>query len=81
VIWFEKEKVLYAGCLVKSVEDNTLGNLSDASVKDYARTLENVRNKCRNPKYIIPGHNAWTNTNSLKHTLKMAQQLNEKNKR
>ncbi|HEV8507762.1 MAG TPA: BlaB/IND/MUS family subclass B1 metallo-beta-lactamase [Chitinophagaceae bacterium] len=78
VIWFEKERVLYGGCLVKSVDDNNLGNLSDASVIDYATTIKNVQEKCKNPKYIITGHNDWTNINSLEHTLKMAGQLNEK---
>jgi metallo-beta-lactamase class B len=80
VIWFKKQKVLYGGCLVKSVEDSTLGNLADASVKDYSATIKNVQGKCKNPKYIIPGHNDWTNTASLKHTLEMAQELKQKNK-
>jgi metallo-beta-lactamase class B len=75
VIWFEKEKVLYGGCLIKSVEDNTLGNLSDASINDYAETIRNVQRKCRRPKYVITGHNDWTSTRSLQHTLKMAQKL------
>ena len=79
VIWFEKEKILYGGCLIKSVEDNTLGNLSDANITDYAATIKNVQQKCKNPKYIIPGHNDWTNTKSLRHTLKMAQKLKRKN--
>ncbi len=77
VIWFEKQKVLYGGCLIKSMDDNTLGNLSDASVKDYSTTIENVQKKYRKPKYIIPGHNDWTNTESLKHTLEMARKLKE----
>ncbi|MBI3481942.1 MAG: MBL fold metallo-hydrolase [Bacteroidetes bacterium] len=78
VIWFEKEKVLYGGCLIKSTADSSLGNLSDASVPDYAATLNNVQKKCREPKYIIPGHNDWASVKSLEHTLKMAQQLNRK---
>ncbi len=79
VIWFEKEKLLYGGCLVKSVDDSDLGNLGDASVTDYSTTIKNVRERCKNPKYIIPGHNDWTNTGSLEHTLKMAQELKQKN--
>ena len=78
VIWFEKERILYGGCLVKSVEDDNLGNLSEASVKDYAATIKNVREKCKNPKYIVTGHNDWININSLEHTLEMAVQLNGK---
>ena len=72
VIWFGKEKILYAGCLIKSIEDKTLGNLADASKSEYANTINNVREKCKNPKHIIPGHSDWTSTLSLEHTLKMA---------
>ena len=79
VFWFEKEKILYGGCLIKSVADNSLGNLSDANVKEYATTLKNVRKKCRKPKFIIPGHNDWTSTRSLQHTLTLAEQLKKKN--
>jgi metallo-beta-lactamase class B len=81
VIWFEKEKLLYGGCLIKSVGDSTLGNLSDANVKEYATTIKNVRGMCKKPKYIIPGHNDWMNTKSLEHTLQMAEELKQKNDR
>lgn len=75
VIWFEKEKVLYGGCLIKSTDDNTLGNLGDANVKAYSTTVKKVIEKCRNPLYVIPGHNNWNTTKSLEHTLKMAEKL------
>jgi metallo-beta-lactamase class B len=78
VIWFEKERVLYGGCLIKSAEDNDLGNLSDASVKDYEITIRNVQDKCKKPKYIITGHNDWVNIKSLEHTLEIAEQLYRK---
>ena len=78
VIWFDKEKILYGGCLIKSTEADDLGNLEDANVKEYATSIENVQKKCKHPKYIIPGHLDWTNTNSLEHTLKLAQQSEKK---
>ncbi len=78
IIWFEKEKILYGGCLVKSVDDNNLGNLADASVKDYPTTIKNVLEKCKAIKFLITGHNDWTNTKSLHHTLRMAEQLKQK---
>lgn len=81
VIWFKKEKILYGGCLIKGVDDENLGYLGDANVIEYASTLENVQEKCRNPKFIIVAHSDWKNTNSLKHSLKMAQELKKKNQR
>ena len=79
VIWFEKEKILYGGCLIKSVEDDGLGNLADANVKEYATTIKNVLKKYKKPAFVIPGHSDWSNTGSVKHTLKMAEQLKKKN--
>lgn len=78
VLWFEKEKILYGACLVKSADADNLGYLGDASEKDYAMTIKNVLKKCQNPKFIIPGHDDWTDINSLNHTLKLAQALKKK---
>ena len=81
VIWFKKQRILYGGCLIKSTEDDDLGNLADASITDYAATIKKVQLKCKNPKYIITGHDDWTDTSSLQHTLLMAQQLKQKSTR
>ncbi len=75
VVWFAKEKVLYGGCLIKSAAARTLGNLEDANRNEYAQTIRNVQSRCRNPKYIITGHDDWKDPNSLKRTLEMAEKL------
>ena len=79
VIWFSKEKILYGGCLIKGADDESLGYLGDANVKAYATTLQNVRNKFKDPKAIIIAHSDWHNLNSLKHSIEMAEEL-RKNK-
>jgi len=78
VIWFDKEKLLYGGCLVKSTEAEDLGNLSDANVKAWATTIKNIQHKFGNPDYIIPGHMDWHSKESLTHTLDLIQQYEEK---
>jgi metallo-beta-lactamase class B len=75
VIWFEKQKILYGGCLVKSTDDSTLGNLGDADVKTYATTVKNVIDKFKKPRFVIPGHNSWQDPGSLQHTYNMAKEL------
>jgi len=79
VIWFEGEKILYGGCLVKSTEADNLGNLSDADVKAWAFTIKNIQHKFKTPRYIVPGHNDWHSTRSLSHTLDLIQQYEGKN--
>lgn len=78
VIWFEKEKILYGGCLIKGASDKTLGYLGDANTAAYATTLQHVQQKCQNPQHIIVAHSDWANLNSLKHSIKLAKRLKKK---
>ena len=77
VIWFNQEKILYGGCLVKSAEAGDLGNLSDANVKEWRFTIQHIQEKFKNPNYIIPGHMEWTGRESLTHTLHLIKQYED----
>jgi glyoxylase-like metal-dependent hydrolase (beta-lactamase superfamily II) len=76
VVWFAKEKVLYGGCFVKSASAEDLGYLGDADVKEWEKSIRKVQSKCKKPQYIIPGHEDWTDTQSLNHTLKLVKEYN-----
>ncbi len=78
VIWFEKEKILYGGCFVKSTETNDIGNIADANVKAWPQSVKNTIKKFTNAKYIIPGHFAWADNKSLEHTLKLLEENSNK---
>ena len=78
VVWFDKEKVLYGGCFVKSAEAEDLGYLGDADVNEWEKSIKKVQTKFKNPKYIIPGHDDWTDMESLNHTLKLVQEYKTK---
>ncbi len=77
VAWFEKEKVLYGGCLVKSVEATDLGNVEEANVQEWPATIKNLQVKFKNPKFIIPGHQSWTSKKSLDHTLMLIKKYKQ----
>ena len=81
VVWFGKEKVLYGGCLVKSTEAASLGNLEDANTKAWVTTIQKLQNKFAHPAFIIPGHQGWTSNQSLIHTLALLKEYNTKNTR
>lgn len=76
VVWFNKEKILYGGCFIKSAEAKDLGFLGDANVKEWEKSIKKVQSKFNNAKYIITGHDDWKNLTSLNHTLKMVQEYN-----
>lgn len=78
VISFNKEKILYGGCLIKGAEAEDLGNLEDGNIMEYESTLRKVHQRYPNPMHIIPAHSDWKNINSLKHSIKMANDLKKK---
>lgn len=78
VIWFNKEKILYAGCLIKGTGDKTLGYLGDADTVAYESTLKKVQAKFQNPAYIIISHSDWNDVHSLQHSIKLAKKLKRK---
>lgn len=81
IVWFDKEKILYGGCLIKGADARDLGYLGDANILQYEMTLKKVQKKCPDPKYIIVSHHDWDNNNSLKHSIKLSKKLKKKNYR
>lgn len=78
VVWFEKEKILYGGCFIKSTESPGLGNVADANIGEWQNSVKRVMKKYPDPEWVIPGHFGWQNRNSLKHTLKLIRKAQEK---
>lgn len=78
VLWFDQEKILYGGCLIKGAEARDLGYLEDGNTVEYEATLRNVQKKYPHPGFIIVSHHDWNNTHSLKHSIRMAKQLKRK---
>lgn len=78
VVWFNKERIIYGACLIKSFEDEDLGFLGDANKDAYAATLRTVKQRCPSPKFVIVGHGNWSRTTSLDHSIKMADELRKK---
>ncbi|MBX7180981.1 MAG: subclass B1 metallo-beta-lactamase [Bacteroidia bacterium] len=71
VIWFEDQALLFGGCLVKSVEATNLGNLEDADVKKWERTLLHLMDRFKQAKWVIPGHQDWSGKVAIKHSLNL----------
>lgn len=69
VVWLPQQKILFGGCFVKSTETNSIGNIADADIMQWPASIKNVMSKYRDAKYVIPGHQSWSNPNGLQHTL------------
>jgi metallo-beta-lactamase class B len=75
VIWLPQSKVLFGGCLIKSLDATDIGNLADANLSAWPSSIANVKANFKGIKYVIPGHQGWQgDTSMFGHTVKLASQ-------
>lgn len=77
-VWIPDKKILFGGCLIRSMDSKGLGNLSDAVVNDWDTTVEKVMKKYPEIKTVIPGHGDLGGIELLSHTIELVDK--EKNK-
>jgi metallo-beta-lactamase class B len=71
VIWIPSEKILFPGCMVKDIQSKTLGNLSEANVEEWLKTIQKVIDKFPSAEIVIPGHGQAGGKDLLRHTQKL----------
>ncbi len=77
-VWIPGKKILFGGCLIKSINSRELGNLSDAVVADWDLTIKKLMKKYTDIKTVIPGHGNFGGAELLTHTIELVEA--EKNK-
>lgn len=75
-VWIPDKKILFGGCLVKSVTSRDLGNLSDAVVEDWDLTIESLLNHYPEVKIVVPGHGDPGGAELLHHTITLIENEN-----
>lgn len=77
VVWLERERILFGGCLVKSYDAGSIGNLSDAVVDQWPGTIHRVSKRFPKARVVIPGHGSVGGREALKRTLALLAGLNQ----
>lgn len=73
VAWIPDEKVLFAGCLVKAMNAENLGNTSEADLEAYPETLEKLTNQYKNAEIVVPGHGRPGGHDFIRHTIALSK--------
>ncbi len=76
VVWLPRSKILFGGCLTRSLVSKNLGNIADALIIDWPTTMQNIIVKYQGINIVIPGHGASGGRELLTHTLELARQAN-----
>ena len=70
VVFVPSEQTLFGGCMVKSLKSGK-GNLADASVNKWSKTILKVKKAYPTVKYVIPGHGKHGGVELLDYTINM----------
>jgi metallo-beta-lactamase class B len=69
VTWIPSERILFGGCMVKDLKSETLGNMTDADLREWPKTIARVIAAYPSANIVIPGHGPFGGPELLKHTL------------
>jgi len=68
VTWIPSERILFAGCMIRSADSEDLGNTADGDLNSYPATVDRLINRFSFAKIVIPGHGQFGGPELLKHT-------------
>jgi len=72
IAYVPKDEVIFGGCLIKSLKAGK-GNLKDANIKAWSRTVSSIKSDFPDIKVVIPGHGRLGDIALLDYTIKMFQ--------
>ncbi|QKG83666.1 subclass B1 metallo-beta-lactamase [Kroppenstedtia pulmonis] len=68
-VWFPQDRLLFGGCLIRSREYQDLGNVAEANLKEWPKSVQKVIDRYPRAERVVPGHGMWGDTSLLTHTL------------
>ena len=78
VVWLPHSKILFGGCLVRSLASKSLGYTGEAYIEQWASSVEKVLLRYPGANIVVPGHGKMGGIKLLKHTKQLAQLASNK---
>jgi len=71
VVWIPDERILFAGCLVKSAASRSLGYIEEADMVAWPKTLEALLRQYPTARLFVPGHGRPGGSELIENTLRL----------
>ncbi len=78
VVYFPKRKILFGGCMIKSLDSKDAGYTADADMKQWPKSVEKLLSIYKDAKIVVPGHGNYGDTALIKHTIELLDSINAK---
>ncbi len=69
VVWLPEQQVLFGGCLIRALDNASLGNLADAELEAWGPSVRALRSRFGHVRTLVPSHGAPGDAALLNHTL------------
>ncbi len=80
ITYFPTSKILFGGCLIKSLNSKDLGNTKEADIEHWDSSVLRIKKAYPLIKLVIPGHGAFGDRNLLDHTIALVKDYKQKTK-
>ncbi|MBQ4821120.1 subclass B1 metallo-beta-lactamase [Aquimarina sp. MMG016] len=70
ISYFPDEEVIFGGCMIKSIHASK-GNLADANINEWSKTVTKIKKAYPNIEVVIPGHGDYGNRKLLDYTISL----------
>jgi len=70
--YFPDEQLIFGGCMIKSINASK-GNLANANLNQWPKTVSKIKKAYPNLKIVIPGHGAYGDSKLLDYTITLFQ--------
>ncbi len=70
ISYFPDEKIIFGGCMIKSI-DAKKGNLADANLSEWSKTVSKIKKSYPNVEIVIPGHGTYGDQSLLDYTISL----------
>jgi len=70
IVWIPKEKILFGGNGIRNY-NGWVGNIADANLNKWTKTIEKVKEEYGSAKIVIPGHGKYGGPELLDYTINL----------
>lgn len=71
VVFIKEQKVLFGGCMVKSLSSKNLGFTGDANLTEWPISMKVIQEKYKSAQIVIPHHGMWGDMTLIEHTTEL----------
>lgn len=71
MVWLPDKRILYAGCAVRALQSNSVGNMAHGDIHSWLKITQQLKNDYKKLRRVVPGHGEIGGVDLLSHTEKL----------